>query len=82
MLLIAKKKGTLRWTKGGVVEHIHVGKARKRDALPKIVARVCGQPKFHLVCGGRKPRQDAYDCIQVDPVTKEPVAPPATESSS
>lgn len=69
---IAEKRGTVRWNKSGVVEHLNLSQNGR-----VILARPLKQPKKHVIKG--RPRSVAegelwtYDCIEVDSATKEPL---------
>lgn len=66
ILAVAAKHGTLRWTKSGTVEHLRINKKGL------LLARPVKQSKEHPL----RPPTDlatAYDCIEVDSVTKKPI---------
>lgn len=64
LIAIAARKGTLRWNKSGIIEHVMLSSGKR----PGIIARVVKQSAWHFIG-----KHDTYDCIEVDSKTKEPV---------
>lgn len=68
---IAAKRGTVRWDKSGLIEHLELTKDSK------VLARPIKQPKKHIIRDRPKnltgDRPWTYACIEVDPKTKEPI---------
>ena len=75
LLAIARKRGTVRWNKSGLVEHLWVNKKGY------VLARIAKQPKVHRIWVGRKlltatiPEEGelTFSCVEVDSRTKAPI---------
>lgn len=73
---IATRRGTLKWIESGIIEHIRLApRPDTRTKLPLVIARKKGQSQYHCIRGYGIPVEPntQFECIEVDPITKEPV---------